>query len=249
MKKLMIIILLSCLVFGLTAVAWAAESSTATTVYLDAFTGKYNSNEDQDYFSSPDTYIKREANLSGVILGLESQMNNQFQLALEYGQVNTNDLEKTIKGGSNTKIGKCDYTLSEIKGGYRVIDLNSFKLDVIMSALNIDMKKPTDGFGPVSNLSGNMFGADLVCNFSDKVSIQGTIASSLLGSYIYNGNYTDDLTAKEYKLKFNYFITDNWALTLGYRDYQFSGKFSDNVYKDKLDINLSGATIGVKYKF
>jgi len=245
MKKLMIAMLLGCLVFGSTAAVWAEPS---TIIYLDGFTGNYNSTS--HYKSTTDSTNKWDVEHSGISLGLESQINDQFKLALEYGQMKTNDYEHTSNTSTIIKEGKCDYTLSEVKGGYRVVDHDSFKLDIIVSALNIDMKIPDSSNGKnVPHISGNMFGADLVWNFSDKASIQATIASSLLGAYVYENDLTDDRYVNEYQLKFNYFITDHWGLNLGYRDYQFAGKYSNSSADYDRKWNLNGTTMGIQYKF
>lgn len=251
MKKLMIAMLLGCLVFGSTAVAWAEPS---TIIYLDGFTGKYNSTAHTDNKSpTEDVTGKWDVEHSGIILGLESKFNDQFKLNLEYGQMKSNDFGYTKTSNITETIseGKCDYALSEVKGGYRVVDHDSFKLDIIVSALNIALKITPNAAGGlvVPHISGNMFGADLVWNFSDKASIQATIASSLLGAYVWNNNFTDDLSVNEYQLKFNYFITDHWGLNLGYRDYQFAGKYSNSYCDYDRKWSLNGATLGVKYKF
>jgi hypothetical protein len=251
MKQLIIAMLVGCLVFGSTAVASAGPS---TIIYLDGFTGKYNSTKYTDRTPpNADITSKWDVEHSGIILGLESQFNDKFKLTLEYGQMKSNDFGHTSTSNNTSTIykeGKCDYTLSEVKGGYRVVDCNSLKLDIIVSALNIDMKIPdsTDGAN-VPHISGNMFGADLAWNFSDKASIQATIASSLLGAYVYQNNLTDDRYVNEYQLKFNYFLTDHWGLNLGYRDYQFAGKSSDSYADVDRKWSLSGTTLGIQCKF
>jgi opacity protein-like surface antigen len=273
MKQLMIAILLSCLVFGLTAAAVAetskktpTETSTKTsadtskktpaqtTVYLDALLGNYHETEDMQTPS-----VKFDGNLSGVILGLESPVNNRFKFGLEYGQGSVNDINSKSSGSwSNYTLKNYDLTLFEAKGGYRVVDHDLFKLDVIISVLNIDYKtkyifnSSGNTLTQQSNIGGNMLGADLVCNFSDKASLQCTLASSLLGAYVanfQNRDAVDEAAINEYKIKFNYFVAERWALTLGYRYYQFSGKTIYPTSVDKMDGNLSGATIGVKYQF
>jgi len=108
-----------------------------------------------------------------------------------------------------------------------------------------------------------MLGADFVINFSKSASLQGTLATSLLGanysdflSNSYETNYGDDLSLMEIKLKFNYFITDNWAAATGYRLYKFSGAYEGREYdgaelqrKIDADGRIDTFTVGAVYKF
>jgi hypothetical protein len=265
MKQLMIAILVGVLVFGLTAEAKAAtptqtsadtskKTSEKTTIYLDGLSGDYQVTKDVTD-STGTSSNKVDAKLSGIILGLESPVTNRFKFGLEYGHGSLNDIKST-GNKDQWALKKCDFTLFEAKGGYRVVDYDSFKLDMTMSVLAINSKIEYNGqFGTAytgqNNTGGNMIGADLVWNFTDKASLQCTIASSLLGAYVnnYMGNPGEDEAAiNEYKLKFNYFLTDYWALTLGYCDYQFSGKTIETGVA-KIAGNLSGATLGVKFRF
>jgi opacity protein-like surface antigen len=277
MKQFMIAILVGALVFGFTAAATAVtptstatptqtsadtskKASEKTTIYLDGLSGDYHMTEDYGTDSNKTSTNKVDAKLSGIILGLESPVTNRFKFGLEYGQGSMNDIKST-GNWDQWALKKCDFTLFEAKGGYRVVNCDSFKLDMIMSILAINSKIQYNGqYGAAAtgrnNIGGNMIGADLVCNFTDKASLQCTIASSLLGAYV--NNYIDnpgedEAAINEYKLKFNYFLTDHWALTLGYCDYQFTSKTNfpteDPPKVKKMDGNLSGATLGVKFRF
>ncbi len=230
------------------------KTSEKTTIYLDTLSGNYNENEDMQTTSA-----KFDGKLSGTIFGLESPVNNRFKFGLEYGQVSVNDINSTASGSwKYYALKDYDLTLFEAKGGYRVVDYDSFKLDVIMSVLNINYETEYvfNSSGNIltqrSNMSGNMLGADLVYHFSEKAALQCTVASSLLGASVsnfQNRQAEDEAAINEYKIKFNYFVTDNWALTLGYRYYQFSGKTIYSTVDDKMDGTLSGTSIGVKLMF
>lgn len=266
MKQLLSLIVLSCLVFGLTAPA-----ASGTTVYLDAWGGgnfKYDiKSEDLQYqngslTSSDSAKAKADDDLSGFTLGLESIL-DRFKVGLEYGLADTEFYPAYDGVTADTKI-KCDLILAEVKGGYRLVANDKLDLDLFAGILDIngELTLDDDPNKFVLNLGGNLVGFDVNFKFNEKSSLQGTIASSLLGATVSDGNsYEEDPTITEYKLKFNYFITDNLALTLGYRLYQYSastteidenefgGIINKEVEKGEIDGSISGYTFGVAYQF
>jgi hypothetical protein len=269
LKKLLTFIFLGCLVFGL-----AAAASAETAIYLDAVgSGSYNvTDKHTNYESGVIEAIhkyKFDGDLSGFILGSESSF-AKFKIGLEYGKIDTNDYKAKIDGVTldGQKLNN-SFTLAEVKWGYRVIDRERLKIDLIAAVLdlNSDDEMKVTAYNTTctskSNRGGNMLGADFVINFSKSASLQGTLATSLLGanySDFYSdsseANYGDDLSLMEIKLKFNYFITDKWAAALGYRLYKFSGVWKDGDYdgaalNSKLDADgsIEIFTVGAVYKF
>lgn len=262
MKQLLSLIFLSCLVFGLTVPAVAD-----TTVYLDVWGGNFDYDmkwqyleyENSSLISSSSSKVKVDDDLSGFTLGLESTF-ERFKVGLEYGLSNIEFYHVYNGVIDNTK---CNYdlTLAEVKGGYRLVANDKFDLDLFVGILDINGENSfsDDPNKYIQNWSGNLVGVDINLKFNEKSSLQGTIASSLLGATVFD--FEEDPTITEYKLKFNYFVTDNLALTLGYRLYQYSASTSEineyesggtkykYVYKGEIDGNISGYTFGVAYQF
>jgi len=262
MKQLLSLIVLSCLVFGLTVPATAG-----TTIYLDVWGGNFDydskfeeliyKNGSLDYSYSD----KEEADddLSGFTLGLESTF-ERFKVGLEYGLLDTEFYPAYNGVTADTKF-TYDLTLAEVKGGYRLVANDKLDLDLFVGILDIngEFSYNDDPNKYILNLGGNLVGVDVNLKFNEKSSLQGTIASSLLGATV--STYEEDPTITEYKLKFNYFVTDNLALTLGYRLYQYSasarkideyesgGTIYKNIEKSEIDGNISGYTLGVAYQF
>ena len=262
MKQLLSLIVLSCLVFGLTAPA-AAD----TRVYLDVWGGNfdYDSKFEKLYYEN-DSLInnysdkaKADDDLSGFTLGLESTF-ERFKVGLEYGLLNT-EFYPAYNGVTTNIKYKFDLTLAEVKGGYRLVANDKLDLDLFAGILDINGENSfsDDPNKYIQNWSGNLVGVDINLKFNEKSSLQGTIASSLLGANVFN--YEEDPTITEYKLKFNYFVTDSLTLTLGYRLYQYSastrqidenesgGRIYKFVYNDEIDGTISGYTFGVAYQF
>lgn len=266
MKQLLSLIVLSCLVFGLTAPAAAG-----TTVYLDAWGGGNfdfdTKSEDLRYengslIRSDSEKAKADDDLSGFTLGLESTL-DRFKVGMEYGLADTEFYPASDGVTSDTK-RKCELVLAEVKGGYRLVANDKLDLDLFAAILDIngELTLDDDPNKFILNLGGNLVGFDVNFKFNEKSSLQGTIASSLLGATVSVGNnYEEDPTITEYKLKFNYFITNNLALTLGYRLYQYSastteideyehgGIINKEVEKAEFDGSISGYTFGVAYQF
>lgn len=261
---------MGCLVFGLVAAA-----SAETTIYLDAVgSGSYNVT---DKYTNYDSGVieasnkgKFDGDLSGFILGSESSF-AKFKIGLEYGKIGTNDYKCKYNGVTldGYELNN-SFTLAEVKCGYRVIDRERLKIDLIAAVLdlNSDDEIKVTAYNTTctskSNRGGNMLGADFVIHFSKSASLQGTFATSLLGAnysdFMGNSyeaaNYGDDLSLMEIKLKFNYFITDNWAAAVGYRLYKFSGTYEGRDYdgaalNSKLDADgsIDILTVGAVYKF
>ena len=263
MKQLLSLIVLSCLVFGLTAPATAD-----TTVYLDVWGGgnfdfdiksEYLIYENGSLTSSTGSKMKADDDLSGFTLGLESTF-ERFKVGLEYGLLDT-EFYLAYNGVTTDIKYKYDLTLAEVKGGYRLVANDKLDLDLFAGILDIngELSYNNNPNKYILNLGGNLVGVDVNLKFNEKSSLQGTIASSLLGATV--STYEEDPTITEYKLKFNYFVTDNLALTLGYRLYQYSASTSEidefinggtiykNLDKEEIDGSISGYTLGVAYQF
>lgn len=259
MKKLMAFFILGCLLLGL-ANAAAAE----TTIYLDVLgSGSYNlTDKNTGYTLNSTSKFKFEGEPSGFFLGSESSF-DKLKVGFEYGRIATNNYKMKVDGKTQD-----DYTFNdssvfaEVKGGYRVVDQQMWKLDLIAEVLDINTggeeELNSDTVKVQYNMGGNMLGADFVIDFSNKIRLQGTLATSLLGS-----NYSDfnsqigvlsnngDPSLTEIKLKFNYFLTDHFAVALGYRSYEFSStdKEKDLGYKVDADGSIRMYTLGGAYKF
>jgi hypothetical protein len=259
MKKIMVLLVLGCLLFGP-----ATMASAETTIYLDvAGNGNYTAT-DKDYTYSADSTneFKYDGDLSGFILGLESSF-EKFKVGFEYGKIGTNDYSMKVNGTTDDNYNfNNSFVVTEIKGGYRVIDQDMWKLDLIASILDINSDTEYEFLSATDkikfNIGGSMLGADFVVNFSSKIMLRGTLATSLLGAnygdFYYSmgpGGSKGDTSLTEIKLKFNYFFNDNWAIAAGYRSYMFSNTDDEKEldYKLSADGSITILTIGAVYKF
>src|SRR5690606_2227467 len=103
MKKFLSLIILSCLVFGLTAI-----TAAKTTVYLDVWGNgnyQYDSKSEFEAYENgildyTDTYkTKADGDLSGYTLGFESTF-DKFKVGFEYG-INSSELYGKTNGIKN----------------------------------------------------------------------------------------------------------------------------------------------------
>jgi opacity protein-like surface antigen len=250
MKKLISLLMAACMLLGF-AVAAEAESK----VSLDVVGGDKFNFTIKDTSGTVTNYKEKcEGDLSGLLLGFESSL-DKFKLAAEYGLWSTDEFSPKENGVKTGTKETEDLIVSEVKGGYRVVDKNRFKLDLTMGVLNIIGKNTRkDMYGSLKikkNIIGNMVGVDGTVNFSDKASLQGTVAYSLLGASVYETN--NDSSLAEVKLKFNYAVTEHWGLGLGYRAYLFTGtdvdKSGGDTEKQKYDGSIGSFTLGATYKF
>ncbi|HBF35981.1 MAG TPA: hypothetical protein DDW50_01515 [Firmicutes bacterium] len=258
MKKLISLMMTGCMLLGV-AVAVQAENKVSLDVVGGSnfnLTDKFTAYFSDGTVDGPNK-TKYVGDLSGLLLGFETSL-DKFKLGAEYGLWSTDEYSSKENGVKDPDDNYSeDLVVAEVKGGYRVVDQNRFKLDLTMGVLDLSYKETVKENGSSSksknNISGNMIGVDGTVNFSDKASLQGTVAYSLVGAYVMG---LDDPSLTEIKLKYNYALTDNWGLGLGYRAYLLSGKYdgpgSDvdiTREKDKVDGNIGAFTLGASYKF
>ncbi|HBF39912.1 MAG TPA: hypothetical protein DDW50_21705, partial [Firmicutes bacterium] len=150
MKKITLIVVLAfILVFGFTMTVWAAEANEglSTKIYFDNWVGaKMNGNDTQCSF------FGFEANAAQIKFGAEFGINASVK----------------DDAGKST-----DYNMSNFKIGFRVIDGDQAKVDVVVSSLKFD----GDAFGEAA--TGTMLGADFTYALSDQIFLQGSGAFSL----------------------------------------------------------------------
>jgi opacity protein-like surface antigen len=266
MKKIIILLILACLLLGL-----ATTASAETTIYLDTIgNGSYQANGKSIYYSEDGgtLHFKINGDLRGFILGSESSV-GKMKMGMEYGKISTNHYNPTENGISddNNTLHN-NFTIAEVKGGFRVIDQEKWKLDFIAAVLDInsDGEWTSDGITlkRETNQGGNMLGADFLIHFSKNFSLQGTLANSFFGSNSGDllsfrgteGGDCVDSSLTEIKLKLNYSFTNNFAVALGYRSYQISARYEtksgegEPLYcKMNEDSSIDILTIGAVYKF
>ncbi|NLY74409.1 MAG: hypothetical protein GX075_03810 [Firmicutes bacterium] len=259
MKKILFLIVVSCLILG-----FSTTTMAETTIYLDVWGGgnyKFDSHYRDEWYVNDNLLsintgtAEVDDELSGYTIGFESKF-NKIKVGVEYGIINSDVFIKYdgIKDQNKTDF---DFIFAKAKGGYQVIDTEMFELAIIAEVLDINGEYNIDNLNKeVMNIGGNMMGLDFNINFSEYISLQGTLASSLLGANVYS--YEKDPSVTEYIIKLNYFITDNWALALGYRSYQFSASRSEiefggttdkYIFNAEMEGSLSGYTLGVAYRF
>jgi hypothetical protein len=156
-----------------------------------------------------------------------------------------------------------DYSGYDIKGGYRITNTDSLKLDLTFSLYKEALSSSYEDdsyyyyyyYESKLDVTGGLIGVDLIYNINDRSFIEGSVAISLFAgansSYYeyddgdeYEGSGSTDCSIVNYKIKYNYLISDNTALGIGYRVYQTDFKSGD--YND---YSLSGLIAGVTFNF
>ena len=189
MKKLWLILALT----GILVTSYAF-SAMASCIYLGGYgDGKYY-NDIQH----------RESNLAtNYVVGGEYNI-GKFKIAGEY-----------LKGNApHGDIGKksIDFDSCELKGGYRVLDNDNWKLDLTLGYYRENIDNNTD-----TRVHGILVGTDVEYIFCDQFTLSGSENVSV------NGRFNDDaISGKDAeilnaKIQGNFYFCEKCAAFLGYR--------------------------------
>lgn len=186
---------------------------------------------------------ENSADASLVILNAEQLWKDTgFKFGADF-IIGTFDYNGKYKGESS------DYTCYDLKAGYRFYKKNKVNLDLTAAFYIGTIEDDYNGVKWKLETDGVLVGADLVYNASPKIFWEASVAVSSLASVDESREYEsysgDDVSIYNYRLKFNYLITRNTALSLGYRSY--THKYTDDV--DDLKREIAGFTLGATVHF
>ncbi len=228
MKKMgLVLVLTFILVLGFAMMVWA-DDDAKTKVYFDTWIGGNTNQRTEETGYDTSEY---DFDTTCFFLGFDTVI-NRFKLGGDLG------INGTIKADN----GNFDFTMINLKFGYRILDGENSKVDIVAGFMNFDGK----AYGNDA-CTGVMLGADLSYAFSDQMFFQGSYAFSMNGSW---GDF-DSADLSNLNLKVGCLVADNVALTAGYRLYTVKGKFSDSYYDYNYNLTnkMSGLTLGVMCGF
>jgi hypothetical protein len=189
-KTFLILAMVGCLIFSLSAVAMASN------VYVGGLVGGKWDND----------MANKDDDLSGYILGGEYNF-DKFKIGLEYLSATEEKSPMSNSGSSDA-----DYYSYEVKFGYRVLQNDQFTLDAALSYYDQKYDNNSD-----VEISGVVIGADASYKFTDKISLAGSIGFSVDGTAEVKGLSDMDTDILIGKIQGNYNFTDNIAGFVGYR--------------------------------
>jgi hypothetical protein len=217
MKKISLIVVLAfILVLGFTMTVCAAgtDEGISTRIYFDNWVGANMHVKTGSGSYNADT----QCSFFGFELNAA-----QIKFGAEFG-INASDKDEADDSQ--------DYNMSNFKIGFRVADGEEAKLDVIVSSLKFD----GDAFGDHA-ATGTMLGADLTYALSEQLFFQASYAHSLDASW----GDDDSANMSALNLKAGCLVTDNVAISAGYRLYTIKG--------NGLTMEPNGMTLGVMCRF
>ena len=165
-------------------------------------------------------------------------------------------LDLDVLGGKKSNIlGDDTYSGYDLKAGFRAVDSDEVKLDFTLALYNGTITQTdlydSGYYDREFAINSGLIGIDLILNLSDKAFMEGSVAVSLLASANTTDKYEDGFILTEevpgnvslynYKVKFNYVVADNVAVSVGYRYYKTSIDLTSTL--------LSGYTAGLTFNF
>jgi hypothetical protein len=234
MKKIsLVLILVFIMILAFAMTVWA-EGAVNTKIYFDTWLGANTKLEnvcDLSKYSS--TY---DEDTQSSFLGVDLTV-KRFRFT---GEMNF---------GGNIELSngtKESLEISNYKFGVRVINAEKIKWD-----LNSGLLMVGGEYYGNENYVGLMMGTDLFWSPSNKVFFQCSYQVSAAASF----SDTDYAEMSAFNLKAGFLVTDNFALTAGYRLYttkytNYDVYYSNYQYYDfGKTATLSGFTLGIMYKF
>jgi opacity protein-like surface antigen len=254
MKRILVLVALLCLTF-IPAISTAA----AVDVYVDSMGNQGNATGEVSDLPAwvVNPSIKSDEDLSLNFIGVEFK-GDAWKLAAEYGKG-----DYDLKGSGQYVVWhhhrprvhnfdysqSCDYSLYDVKLGYKVLGNDKYRTDLTLSYTHID-----DSDNPMTGKThATSIGVDVSYNFTDKISAELDLAyavdgasddSMLPGTGI--ARKVEDVDMKSAKLRLNYMFTDHIGAYLGYRyrSLELEGGGA-RLWKSE----TSGAVIGMNYRF
>ena len=236
MKKGLILICLTVLIFTITSGVMAAGS-----IGVDVIPGGSDSlgSGDFDLLSFGDMH--QTGKFASSFLSFEG-VANDFKVAVDLGS----GTDKFNRGDFFLTGREYDFTMAEYKFGARVINRERVKWDITISSLQIDLE---DGLNHVSE-DAYLLGFDAEFAPSKKVSFGGSLGWSAFGvNYEENGVEYDPNYLMVFKARVNFAVADHAALSIGYRNISCLVDGYDTGSSNSLNRTFSGFSVGVRYTF
>lgn len=153
-----------------------------------------------------------------------------------------------------------DYTLYDLGLGYRIVNKDSFKLDLKALYYHLsdtdqtgtDSEDQTGAFFTYS-MNGYMLDLKASVDFSDQFSLTASYGASLSGDvsnhYIKVPNIKKSGTLKTADIKLIYMFSSNFGASLGYRMLNFEPKYSAGGIRMEFPNKIDGFTVGVYFRY
>lgn len=222
MKKLVVLVLTVCMVLAFTSIVLADNGGN---VYVDYM---LNGNLKCDIESSLLGDSNGDFDASLVNIGFDYLLNN-FKFGAEY------------RNGTIDASEEADYTVLKLMGGYRVIDNDSFKLDIKgeYNDVTTDLSRKLD-------ITGISVGANVIFLFENAY-LEGSLGYSLSADAKSDGKKISDVDVNlyDYRIKYTYLFTDKFGVSAGYSNY-VNVLDMDIV---KTSYSIGGFTLGATYHF
>lgn len=222
MKKVWAMLVLC--IFLILAVSMSVLADTdRATAYVDAYGMGIWSKENDDY--------ENDGLLNGVIVGADIPI-NIFKLGFEYEDASPH---KGDEGKGTLPV----YNNYMLKCGFRVFGNDRVRVDLTLSHFEQE-------FDTKETISGNLVGADVLWNISDRMFLQGSLGLSLNGEF-QDGSDEENVIIVVGRIKYNYLFTDNFGLGFGIRFNDYIIDLDDDV--DDLIEEFGGLTVGATVRF
>lgn len=220
-KKVTIFLLATMMIFGIGMNTYAVDIEVYTEKWLGA---KYDYH--QDVTSRYDlTELNDSYDLSSNFFGFEL-VARRFYYGVEHG----------VFGSIKYPWGSRNLTITDVRFGCRVVKNKVCTLDIFNGFLNMDgVRTYFDNNGDRSSLT---LGGNLSFDIADRVLLQGCCEIPSAGDVI------------AYNIKTGFLLTPRFALTAGYRSYEFTHEDdADDYDNESFSGKLNGMTLGLDLKF
>jgi len=233
MKKIVVPILIVLMLFTL-----ATSTLANSSIYLDYMVdGKMD---------SPVPNMTNLSNDNYSAIGGKYQLSNKWSISGEYTSGKMFRILAFYDFGVNYVRIEDEITTYNIKGGYNVIDNKDLRLDLSAGYYNDNEKYRAREMDICDLEFESIFlGADALFNITKNITVSAGFEYGISGEVtakVDNIKETDDLDSLfNYKVGFNYYLTKQLGISLGYR--------SSSYEVDDGKTTSSGVTTGVTYKF
>lgn len=253
MKKFITLILLGLMILLISGIA-VAENNNGS-IYLDYLVSGQGS-IDLVFNRISGSGFSYTLKPSEYALGVDYAFAN-FVMGGEY-VTGSSDVTGSGPVTIDPSIDYTDFNYYKINAGYRIINNGQFILDFYGSYYNIHSSDKT-GSSLYNNYSINGFviGTKVGCNFSEKASISLNYGTSLTAAPTSSFEAAMPVPSSKsgsfsaYDVKFNYLITENFGVTVGYRSFTAKATYDYTAFETIIEVNntMSGYTLGINYKF
>lgn len=200
----------------------------------------------------------------GFLIGGEYNF-DRFKVVAEYNGYKfkndntTGTLQGALGGGPIDKPSNSDLDykaiITLIKGGYRLIDKDQFRFDVVGGYLGLKIKGMEGAYKDANFINdGPMLGFDVYYDFSEKYTLKCSYETVIDGSPSLKAlddmspsSKSSDLTA--WRIRGIYKLNEKWDISLAYSNLESKIRYTTALGKVKVDSKFSGFALGTIYHF